>query len=381
MRSLRWIARLGTVACATLLTSCHVEEASTEAESPGLSDGGSSDSEDDGATFPPPFTTTIFDAVRIESQSDLPNFQRAETEIDFPEGPFEKVTLVVDLGTTCFPFESWSDNPPPEGENWPADCDAFDRNFNLTLDDPVDSSHDAPALELMHAITPFGGPLHLEIDVTDVVNGLPGKHRARVAIPTWSDAAGKVTGSRGGWNVTARLDFSPGPAPRKVLAVVPIFHGEHGAGFIAEDIPFTVPEGTTSSRLEYRTSGHGGGAAEKGCIGPAEEFCKRKHTIFIDGQAHTELTPWRKDCKELCTIVHYGPEDGGFDYCAENPCGLIESVRAPRANWCPGDMTEPYSWDIDALRRPGEHVFRWDISKVAEGGLFYVSATYFAFGD
>lgn len=365
------------------LASCSTKDAQDDepgapespAEGSEVGDGGN-----EASSFPPAFSTTIFDDVRIQSHSDRPNFQNALADIEFGDGPFEEATLVVDLKTSCFPFESWEDNPPPQGEYWPADCDAFDRNFNLTLDDPEDAS-DPPAIELMHAITPFGGPLHLEIDVTDIVNGLPGAHRARAHITTWSDGEGRVTGSQGGWNVTARIDFVPGPAPRKVLAVVPIVHREHGAGFEPEAIAFTVPEGTTSSRLEYRTSGHGGGEVDKGCIGPAEEFCKRTHTIFIDEEAVAEFAPWRKDCKKLCTLAHYGPEGGGRDYCAENPCGAIESVRAPRANWCPGDMTAPYEWDLEALRRPGEHSFRWDISRVKEGGLWAVSATYFAFGD
>lgn len=107
--------------------------------------------------------STVFDNVRITSNSAGPNFQQANATVDFGAGPFTKVTLVVDLASTCFPFDGWKTNPPPTGQNWPADCDAFDRNFEFTLDEPKDAT-DTPAIELVRAITPFGGPLHLEVE-------------------------------------------------------------------------------------------------------------------------------------------------------------------------------------------------------------------------
>src|SRR5688500_4973109 len=160
--------------------------------SAGATDGAAGGDIDAGVeTGPAAYAVPVFDAVRISSDAAQTNFQQAAAEFDFGTGPFTKVTLVVDLGTTCYPFDSWKDNPPPAGQNWPADCDAFDRNFELSLDPPADEKIGPPALELVRAITPFGGPLHLEVDVTDVANGRPGKHQLRVVIPTWSDAAGK----------------------------------------------------------------------------------------------------------------------------------------------------------------------------------------------
>ena len=73
-------------------------------------------------------------------------------------------------------------DPPPAGQNWPADCDAFDRNFDFFIDDaPPGADGGGPTpFEVIHAITPFGGPEHLEVDLTDLANGLPGKHGLRV---------------------------------------------------------------------------------------------------------------------------------------------------------------------------------------------------------
>lgn len=325
-----------------------------------------------------PYTLTPFDEIRIES-TEGEYVRDARASIDLVHPPFARVVLIADLTTTCFPFEQWYRNPPPAGHNWPADCDAFDRNFEFTLDDPAEEG-DLPAIELVRAITPFGGPLTFEVDITDLANGLPGPHRLRAHISTWSDPAGRVTGAAGGWTLSARIEVEPGPAPRQVLAVVPLFDHSIGAGAGQQLASFSVPRGTTATRLEYRVTGHGGGPAGASCIGPAEEFCSRTHVLSADGAEYSRETPWRDDCDELCTLAHFGPADAGFDYCAENPTGAVQSVRAPRANWCPGSVTPPYTWDVEAFRGRGTHSFGYEIPSVAEGGSWRVSAVFFAFG-
>ena len=216
--------------------------------------------------------------------------------------------------------------------------------------------------------------MHLEIDITDIANGRPGSHKLRTHITTWSDGSGQVTGSAGGWNVTARIDLEPGPAPRNVIAVIPLFNGRNGPDAI-DPISFTAPEGTVSSKVEYRVTGHGG-QSDPRCIGPADEFCKRNHRILVDGeQIGPPIEPWRDDCATLCTITNIN----GRDYCAENPCGAIQSVQAPRANWCPGDVTPPIVFEEAPLSTPGEHSFGWTIQDVL--GSWRVSALYLAYGQ
>ena len=96
-----------------------------------------------------PYTIAAFEEVRISSHSEDEHFQRATSMIDFRDGPFAEVRMIVALSSTCYPFESWQNNQPPPGHNFPENCDAFDRNFELSLRDPM-------PLELMRAITPFG---------------------------------------------------------------------------------------------------------------------------------------------------------------------------------------------------------------------------------
>ncbi len=343
--------------------------------------GATSDAGGDAQAFADPYTIDAFDDVRITSDSNQPNFQHATVDVDFHDGPFASVKLVADLATTCYPFDSWANDPPPGGQNWPADCDAFDRNYEFSLDDPANAG-DPPGVELERAITPFGGPEHLEVDLTDVANGLPGKHTLEVTIPTWSDGAGQVSGSNGGWNVTAKIEVVPGDAPRKVLAVQPLFYGSEDSSVTTDPTAdIDVPDGATDARIEYRVTGHGGGPVVSGCIGPAEEFCQRTHTAFVDDVQVGLLDPWRTNCDTLCTIAHQANSGSGFDYCQENPCGSISSVKAPRANWCPGSETPPFIFKGDPMTQAGKHTFRWHISEIAQGGQWHVSATYFAFGS
>jgi hypothetical protein len=273
-----WISSL------CLLAACSSQEnASPSAGGTGGAAGSVGDAASDvGDGAPPaPYSVDAFDSVRISSDSNAANFQKAVAEIDFGPGPFEKVTLVADLASTCYPFDGWAADPPPTGQNWPADCDAFDRNYEFTLDPPADPAQGPPGIELERAITPFGGPLHLSVDVTDVANGLPGKHQLRVVIPTWSDASGQVTGSAGGWNVSAHFDVVPGTPPRNVIAVVPLYDGVQTDPAPMAPIELDVPANTTSSRLEFRATGHGGVVGP--CPnGPAEEFCIRTFSMIAD---------------------------------------------------------------------------------------------------
>jgi hypothetical protein len=324
--------------------------------------------------------TVLFDRARIGSRNGTgwPNVGRASTDIVFADGPYAKVTVVVDLDTTCYPFEKWTSDPPPAGQNWPASCDSFDRNFNVLLDEPsaLDADTAPPAIEIGHAITPFGGPEHLELDVTDIANGLPGRHTLTIDIAAYSDPAGQVTGSNDGWTVSAKMIATRGTAPHKVLAVVPLYAGVQSSGDTPPVVPFTVPAGTTTARIEYRTSGHGGGDVGIGCMGPAEEFCNHPHQVLVDGAVAKMVRTWRTDCDTLCTVTH----GTRFDYCLQNPCGDINSVVAPRANWCPGSMTPPFVWDdIPGLISPGDHTFGFSIVPILPGGNWQVSAVYFAF--
>lgn len=328
-----------------------------------------------------PHKILVFNKVRINSRGKI-NVRKAFSNVDFGTGPFKKVTLIVDLDTTCFPFSKWQSNPPPMGQNWPADCDAFDRNFEFHLDPPKDKTQ-PPALELIRAITPFGGPLHLEVDITDIANGKPGKHRIKTTITTWSDGKGKVSGSNGGWFVSAHLQVEPGSAPRKVLAVIPLSNHSYRKTTGKHEVEFHIPKGTKRTRLEYRATGHGGdrNVSSIYCIGPGEEFCQRTHKVYIDGKQEKKFMPWRKDCQKQCTLTKYKLGSRTIEVCKENPCGSIRSVRASRANWCPGSITPPYVWSFPSTTTAGKHTFSYEVLHTSKGGMWKISTFLIAYGE
>lgn len=347
-------------------------------ESGGSSASGQSSGGTGGAAITHP-GELLFDAVHISSDAQAEHFQQATVPVDFGSEPVARATLFVELESPCFPFDKWTRESIPVGHNWPEKCDAFDRAFEFLLDDSEPESSGPPALEIGRAITPFGGPLSLEFDVTDLVNGARGEHELSVKIGTWPDPAGLVSGAKGEWIVSAWLERELGAPPRRVLAVIPLSYGSESLASVAP-IAFEVPEGVSAGRIDYRVTGHGGATAGANCIGPAEEFCRRTHTLFVDDEAVDELVPWRSNCASLCTVEHYESSlISGIDYCAENPCGAIASVRASRANWCPGSLVGTYALDTPALATPGPHEFSWAIDQVAEGGSWLLSATYYAF--
>lgn len=322
---------------------------------------------------------TVLDKVRINSRMEQGNFQKVSGPVDFGQGTFDSAKLVIDLDSSCYPFTRWADDPPPMGQHWPAKSDAFDRLFEISLDPPA-TMDGKPGIELAHAITPFGGPLHFEADITDVANGLHGKHAIEAYIETWPDLGGQSTGSEGGWTVSAHVELHAGPVPREILGIVPLVHTNQTSA-IMPPIAFTVPAGATHTRIDYRATGHGGGMGDAACVGPAEEFCKRTHTFTIDGAAAGTFEPWRTDCQmAVCTPVQVlapGSTTRMLSICAENPCGSVASVQAPRANWCPGSLVPPHP--IEGTLAPGDHTIGWTVSALAAGGDWRVSATLFSY--
>ncbi|MCA9443768.1 MAG: hypothetical protein KC964_23420, partial [Candidatus Omnitrophica bacterium] len=200
----------------------------------------------------------LFDNTRISSLEADPNTRYATAVFDLGEDPYVKASLVVDLDSTCFPFEEWTD--PPEGENWPADCDAFDRLFTFV----IDGGGGQVGFEVVRAVTPFGGQMHLEADLTHLVNALTGVHSITVFISTISDSRGLVTGSAGGWNVTATLDLLVGIPEKEVISAIPLWNGVYRSDTTQPVILFIVPSGADEAFIEYRVTGHGTGVDTTG---------------------------------------------------------------------------------------------------------------------
>ncbi len=347
---------------------------------PGTSTSTSASTTVDTSTGEPvaePFTIAALDQQWITGTGGW-DTQHADADIDLGAGEFASVTLIVELESSCFPFEDWE--TPPPGHNWPAKCDAFDRTMGFIMD-PADAPEDPPGFEALRSITPFGTDKHIEADITDWANAHPGVHSLRSYINTWPDGAGKVSGSEGGWTLSVRLEVVPGPAPRKVLAAIPLYLADLGADAPAPQLPFTLPEGTSKSTLAYTVSGHGGANDPSSkCIGPAEEFCKRTHHILVDGVELSSFVPWRPGCSDFCTTAeHTWPDQSKFTYCQENPCGNLQSVNAARANWCPSDVVAPL---VGSLKLgAGDYTLGFVVDDMYPGGIWTTSAVVYAYGE
>ncbi|MDQ2689557.1 MAG: hypothetical protein M3Y29_04705 [Chloroflexota bacterium] len=355
--------------------SCDAHTTSTTSTSTGApTTSGTSTST--GEPVADPFTLTVLDRQWITGTGGW-DTQHRDVDFDLGVGSFAKVTLIVDLESPCFPFEKWNTDPPPAGHNWPAKCDAFDRTMGFIVD-PAASPEDPPGFEALRSITPFGGPAHIEEDITDWANAHPGAHSLRAYINSWPDGAGKVSGSEGGWTLSVKLDVVPGAPPREVLAAISLFTGDVGVDTPPPEIPFTVPEGATETRLVYRVSGHGG-AHDPSCGGPAEEFCRREHHVRFDGEDLTSFHAWRTDCSDYCTVTKGFANNPDQSFCLENPCGALQSVRASRANWCPGAVVDPRAGSLPLS--VGDHTFGFVIDDLFPGGTWTVSAVLYAYGD
>lgn len=333
-----------------------------------------------------PYTITLFDKETIHSTGKV-NVRTIKTTFKLRHTTYAKAGFFIDLESPCYPLDNPNWNNIPQGHRWPPACDAYDRNMNSTWFPPKKEGDTAPGFDLVRAITPFGGPMKVGVNITDLVNAMAKKHPLgsehtfQLHISTYADGKGQVSGSKGSWIVSARIELTPGTPPKNVLDAIPLVNEsyKHNDGSTVEK-EFSIPEGTKSTKLVYSTTGHGGGTADANCIGHADEFCKRSHRVFVDGKQAKLVIPWRNDCSNFCTEVSH-PRNPSFKICKENPCGSKASVRAPRANWCPGTTTYPYTWSFPEWNAPGKHTFGYSVANVAKGGSWKTSAILYVYGE
>lgn len=312
--------------------------------------------------------------------------QFIDRAFDLGAGPFAKVTLTFQLESPCFPFDKWTADPPPSGQEFPPKCDRFDRLMYFEIDPAADAAA-TPGTQILRSITPYGGPLEKTVDITDFANVHPGPHTLRSFVGTWVDDAGQISGAQGGYFLGVDIAIEPGTPERRALAVIPLWSGWVGPETSLPELAFTLPEGTQRAELAYLVTGHGGGEdPSAACIGAADEFCRRTHHLFVDGSPLTPegydsdaFIPWRDDCDELCTMAQGHPMMGS--YCEENPNRMASSVTAPRANWCPGDDVPPIVAQLPAASAtPGAHQARFAIDGIHKDGRWQVAMIVSAHG-
>ena len=118
-------------------------------------------------------------------------------------------------------------------------------------------------------------------------------------------------------------------------------------------VTFTVPEGLTSLRLRYLSTGHGGWDT-------GDEFVPKENVILIDGQPRFHHTPWRSDCGTFRTL---NPASGNF-------WNGTSSSDYSRSGWCPGTATQPVYFDLSGLT-PGVHTITIAIPQGQREGSYF----------
>ena len=118
-------------------------------------------------------------------------------------------------------------------------------------------------------------------------------------------------------------------------------------------VTFTVPEGLTSLRLRYISTGHGG-------WDNGDEFVPKENVILIDGDPRFRHTPWRSDCGTFRT---FNPASGNF-------WNGMSSSDYSRSGWCPGTATQPVYFDLTGLT-PGEHTLTVAIPQGQREGTYF----------
>lgn len=239
----------------------------------------------------------------------------------------------------------------------------------------------APAAELLRFMTPFGvgfysrldtakvsktRPVYVdgwapetywEADITDLFPLLQDDAYVGVFIDTWT---------KEGYIASVDIDVEETgneytPLPKR--HVMPLVNTMYYVGqeypdiFARKDlsVDFELPQVSSSARLAYITTGHGGHSE-------GDEFTKQRNIVSMDGEAVIDYTPWRTDC---ASFRRFNPTSGVWTerrtaaYVAWTPSGprrvekeideIIASSDYSRSNWCPGSQVNPVVVPLEDL--------------------------------
>ncbi len=158
---------------------------------------------------------------------------------------------------------------------------------------------------------------------------------------------------RGGHRLSLRLKYYPEtrdlePEKTKDKWISPVFNTlpimemagqQYGTMFDGDTLSVRVdiPEGLSSLKMIYITTGHGG-------WGGGDEFNQKLNELLVDGRKVWSYVPWRSDCG---TYRIYNPASGNF-------WNGLSSSDYSRSGWCPGSVSEPLIIPLDGLT-PGIH--------------------------
>lgn len=242
-----------------------------------------------------------------------------------------------------------------------SDGDPWDRFGTVYLD----LGSDIPAVELLKFMTGFGTGLPYkrdnipdhptvekwaeyslwEQDVSHLADFLQGEVNISAIIDTWVSP---------GWLMDFELVFEEDVkvSPDWVVSIFNTTGEYRTKEFWASDaaaVEVTIPEGLEFVKMYYLTSGHGGRSS-------GDEFNKKDHVIYVDGQEVLRFIPWRDDGR---LFRKFSPTSAKWE-------GDIWSSDLSRSNWIPGDQVQPKVFELGKFLTAGKHKIRFSVEGMAD---------------
>ncbi len=219
--------------------------------------------------------------------------------------------------------------------------DKWDRAGSIRLSKPGQAD-----LELAKFITPYGGDVSFEIDLTHLKPYLTREGELKAFIDTWSSP---------GWKIQLNIcKFSLKGDKSKIDSlpsdwVLPLIYEEAvTAVHQPEPVHVSIPEGTYRTELYYLVSGHCTDGTN------ADEFESKFNVVKVDGREVLRYKPWRNDCTDFRDIN---------PFTRHWPDGTWSSDYS-RSGWCPGDWVRPMVTDLRMDLLPGDHTMEFSIEDV-----------------
>lgn len=289
-------------------------------------------------------------------------YEAYDSMTTFPDGSISYRRILMEFELGKYHCEGYDPTMPGEGSGGTGWCADWDYDVHV-----IAMTASGDTIELGEFITPYANSTFPAtygwdwkhpylFDVTDYYPILKDDVTIRIFYAGYS----------GGFTGTVKFHFIEGDRSKDVVGITRLYHGSFPYGLASNPIEENVDEVSLSFPADadhgiFRTiiSGHGG-IPESNC----SEFCKKWMKYFVNGDEVFNRYIWRDDCGSNWLA----PQSGTWIY--------------DRANWCPGNVIEPWIVPIPGSVTAGS-TFNADINfqpfTTTYEGASYKMSTYAIF--
>lgn len=222
-------------------------------------------------------------------------------------------------------------------------------------------SQDAPALELMRFLTPFGAgyfsthpkaeawrpvyidswadSVHWQRDVSDLQPWFTAADTVWIGVyvDTWTAEGYEVDVAMRWVESDLACDLAPHHRIVPVWNTTRYAHDQrHFTGFPSGPLETALEGMSGRATLELITTGHGGHEG-------GDEFTPQRHRLLLNGGAVDEWVPWRTDC---ASFRRFNPSSGSWEVEHNGRTAAVASSDLSRSNWCPGSQVLPRTVEL-----------------------------------